>query len=75
MVYKDPGEQAPMVLMDSQGEFHEARNVSHWLYQKHHLFPSPTFSENTNWETAAVHLRVAKKFIRKARDRFNYLLE
>ena len=32
--YEYPGQQAPMGFMASGGEFHEAGNDSHWLYQK-----------------------------------------
>ena len=46
--YEDPREYATMGLMASWGEFHEPRNDSHWLDQKHPSFTSPTFSDNTN---------------------------
>ena len=39
--YEYPGKQAPMELMDSGGEFNEAGNASHWLYQKQTSFPIP----------------------------------
>ena len=57
--YEDPGEQAPIKFMASGGEFYDARNDSHCLYQKHFLFTRPTCSENINWETADMHMRVS----------------
>ena len=60
--YEDPGEHAPMVFMASGVVFHDG-NTYHWWDQKHPPFPSQTFSENTNWETAAVHMSVAEEAI------------
>ena len=56
--YEYPRQHTPMVFMDAGGEFHDDKNASQWLYQKHPSFPILTYSENTNWETAAVCMRV-----------------
>ena len=63
-----------MVFVVAGGGFHDG-NASHWWDQKHHLFPSHIFSENTNWETAAIHISVAEQAIRKATGRVNAPLE
>ena len=41
--YEDPGKQAPLELMVSGGNFHDAGNASYLADQKHTLFPRPTF--------------------------------
>ena len=51
--YEDSGEQAPMGFTASGRGFCDG-NSSHWWNKDHPLFPNQTFSENTNWETAAV---------------------
>ena len=65
--YEDTGEQEPIVFMASGEGFHDG-NVSHWWDQKHFSIPIQNCSDNTNWETAAVHISVA---VRKSTDRFN----
>ena len=44
-----------MGLMASGGHYNETRNSSHWLNHKCPSFPCQDFSDNTNWETAAVN--------------------
>ena len=48
---------------------------SRWWDKKHPSFPSQTCSDNTNWETAAVHMSVAEDAIRKSTDGVNSPLE
>ena len=72
--YEDPGEQAPMVFMVSGWGFHDG-NASQWWDNKNPSFTRQTCLENTNWETVAVHMSVAKYAIRKTGGRFNALLE
>ena len=55
-----------MIFMASGGEIQESENVSPWMDQKRSSFPSLTGIENTDWETAAVHMSVAEEAIRKA---------
>ena len=64
-----------MGFMASRGNFYEARNDSHWLYQKHPSFTIPTFSENTNWDTAAMCMSVAEEAIIKSTGSINAPLE
>ena len=71
--HKDIGEQAPMGFI-ALGEYFHDGNFYHSCNQKHPSFPSQNFLENTNWETADVHMSVAEEAIIKARDRFNYPL-
>ena len=71
---ENPGEQAPMVFMAEGGVFHNVY-ASHWWYQKQPSFPSQTFSDNTNWETAAVHMSMEEEAIIKATCRVNALME
>ena len=73
-VYEDPGEQAPMGFMAAGGGFHDG-NVSHWWDQKDPSFSRQNFSDNTNWDTATVHMSVAEEAIRKSTGRFNAPLE
>ena len=63
--YEDPGKQVPMGLMVSGGGFYNG-NASHWWDWKNPSFPNQTCSENTNWDTAAVCMSVAKEAIRKS---------
>ena len=63
-----------IVFMASRGGFCDV-NASHWWYQKHPLFTSQTFSDNISWETAIIHMSVAKEAIRKTTGRFNAMLE
>ena len=63
-----------MGFMASGGGFQDG-NASHWWNQKHPSFPNQTCSENTNWETAAVHMSVAEEAIRKSTNRGNAPLE
>ena len=72
--YEDPGEQAPVVFMDSEGLFHDV-NASHWWDQKHPAFTIHNCSENNNWETAAVYMSVAEESTRKATGRVNAPME
>ena len=71
--YEYPGEQAPMGFIASGGGFHYG-NSSHQCYQKHLSYPGQTCSDNTNWDTAAVHMSVSEESIRKATCRVNALL-
>ena len=73
--YEDPWEQALTGFIASGGEYHEARNFSHWLDQKCPSFNIQTYLENTIWETVAVHMSVSKEAIRKATGRVNAPLE
>ena len=73
--YEDPGEQVPMGFVSSGGEFHEAKSDSHWLDYKNPSFPSPTCSDNSNWDSASMHIIVAKEAIRKAKGWVNAPLE
>ena len=59
-----------MGFMATGGVFHD-ENVSHWWDQKHPLFTSNTCSENTIWETAAVHMSVSEEVIKKEVGRVN----
>ena len=59
-----------MGFMAEGGEFHDG-NVYHCWEKKHPSFPSYTFSEGTNWETAAVNMSVAEDAIRKSTVRVN----
>ena len=70
LYYEDLGEQAPMGFMVSGGGFHYV-DASYWLDQKHPSFISPTFSEDTNWDTSAMHMSVVKEEIIKSTFRFN----
>ena len=69
--YENPGEQAPMGFMASGGEIQGSDNTPPWMGRKCSSFLSLTDTENTNWETAAVHMSVAEDAIRKATGRFN----
>ena len=60
-----------MVFMASGEEYHEAKNSSQWLDQKRSLFTSQNFSENTNWETAAIHMSVNEEATRKETGQVN----
>ena len=73
--YENRGQQEPMGFMASGGEFHESRNDSRWLYQKHPSFPILTGSDNSKWDTASVFMSVAEVSIRKATCRVNTSLE
>ena len=75
VAYEETGEQALMVFMASEGEYHEYRNASRWLDQKIPSFTNHTFLENTNWDTVAVHTSVDKEAIIKAIGRVNIPLE
>ena len=57
--YEYPGEQAPMGFLAA----------SHWWDIKKNTFTSQTFSENTNWDTATVHISLAEEVRRKATGR------
>ena len=72
--YEYPREQAPMGLLTAGGGFHDW-NVSHWWDQKQPSFPIQTFSDNNNWETAAVHMSGAEYSIRKSTGRVNAPME
>ena len=74
VAYEDTGEQATMGFMAEGGWFHDG-NVSQWWDQKHPLFTSQTFSDNTNWETADMHMSVEEEAIRKVTGRVNAPLE
>ena len=64
-----------MGLMTSEGEYHEARNDSHWLDQKNPSFTRLDWLENTNWDTLAVCISVAEEAIRKSTGRVNAPIE
>ena len=42
-------------------------NAAHWADQKQTSFTRSTYSDNTNWETAAVCISVVDEAIRKKR--------
>ena len=75
MAYEEPWGHALMGFMDSGGEYHEARNVSHWLDQKRPSYPIQNFSENTNYDTTAVQISEEKEDRRKATGMVKDLLE
>ena len=58
--YENPGEQAPMWLMESGGETQGSENTLPWMDRKHSSFSSLTGTKNTNWETAGVQMSVAE---------------
>ena len=72
--YEGPREQASIGSMAKGGGFNYG-NVSHWWYQKHSSFISYNCSNNTNWETAAVHMSVTEEAIIKAKGRVNAPME
>ena len=72
--YEDPGEYMPMGFMATGRGFHDG-NVSHWWYHKQPSFLNQTCPDNTNWETAAMHMSVAEDSIINATDRSNAPLE
>ena len=53
--YGDPREQVPMGFMSTGGRFYDG-NVSHCWDQKKSSLNSQNCSDNTNWETAVVHM-------------------
>ena len=59
-----------MGFMASGGEIQVSENTSPWMDRKSSSFPSLTITKNTNWETASVHMSMAKEDIRKATGRF-----
>ena len=73
--YKNQGEQAPMRFMASGGEIQGSENTSPWMDRKFSSFPSLNGTNNINWETAAVHMSVAKEAISKATGRFDTPVE
>ena len=64
------GGQASMGFMAAGGRFQDGK-FSHFWDQKHSSFLSQNFSDNTNWETAAVHMNVVEGDIRKATGMVN----
>ena len=56
-------------------EIQESENASPRMDRKHSFPPSPTGTENTRWETAAVCMSMAKEAIRNATGRFNAPVE
>ena len=67
--YEEPRKKAPMGFMATGG------NDSHWEYQKHTSSSKSSYSDNTNWDTAAVCMSVDKEAKRKAKGRVNDPLE
>ena len=63
-----------MEFMELGGEFHD-RNASQWADQKNPSFTGSIYSDNTNWETAAVWMSVSEEAISKATGRDNAPLE
>ena len=55
-----------MGFTESGGEIQGSENTSPWMDQKCSSFPSLTGTDNNNWETAAVHMRVAEEAMRKS---------
>ena len=49
--------------MESRGESNDV-NASNWDDQKQPSFPSLSYSDNTNWETASMLTSVAKEAIK-----------
>ena len=60
-----------MGLMASVVYSHETINAYHWLDRKRLLFPSQNISDNTNWESEAVHVSLDEDAIIKATCRAN----
>ena len=48
---------------------------NHWLDQKHSPFLSPTYSDNTKWDTVDACTSVDEEAIGKAKGRINTPLE
>ena len=61
--YENSVEQAPMWFMASGREIQGSENISPFMDQKCSSSPSLTDTDNTNWETAAVHMSVAEEAI------------
>ena len=59
----------------AEGRVFNDGHVYHWWYQKHSSFPIHNFSDNTNWETSALHMSVTEEAIQKASGRVNAPLE
>ena len=56
--YEDPGGQTPMGFVALGGEFRD-QNASHYADQKQPLYPRLNYSDNINWDTAAICRSIA----------------
>ena len=73
--YESTGEQELIGFMELGREIQGSENTPPWMDRKRSSLPSLTGTNNTNWETAAVHLSVAENAIRRETGRFNAPLE
>ena len=61
--------------MASGGEIQGSENTPPWMEQKRSSFHSLTGTENTDWDTAVVHMSVDEEVIIKATGSFNNPVE
>ena len=68
-------EQAPVVFVASGWKNQVSENTPPWMDRKCSYLPSPTGTENTNWDTAAVCMGMDEEYIKKATGRLHTPVE